>query len=223
MQKREAATLLAKLDLGSGVAETDTLLESARVETSVFDDLLADRVNLIPGTKGSGKTALYRIFVDFLPHRLLKDRRVVIAYGVQHRQDSVFLAFRTPFDALSEADFIDFWIIYVVSLAHEKFIKSDAYSHLLKGSQEEVGAFCNAYQNARIPEFEKQLTLKEIIGWVLAALKRLKPKVSVTLLDIGQIELTLDDKPSTPAIGRTESAIMTSHAERLKEIPRQTS
>ena len=54
MQKEEAARLLTSLDLGSGVAETDDLLEAARIETSVFDDLLRDRVDLVPGTKGSG-------------------------------------------------------------------------------------------------------------------------------------------------------------------------
>jgi hypothetical protein len=70
----DAADLLARLDLGSTVAESDNLLETARVETSVFDDLLADRVDLIPGTKGSGKTALYRMFVDFLPQMMLKNK-----------------------------------------------------------------------------------------------------------------------------------------------------
>ena len=52
IKKRDAANLLAGLDLGSAVAESDNLLEAARVETSVFDDLLADRIDLIPGTKG---------------------------------------------------------------------------------------------------------------------------------------------------------------------------
>jgi len=59
--KIDAATLLATLDLESTIAESDNLLEAARVETSVFEDLLADRVDLIPGTKGSGKSALYGI------------------------------------------------------------------------------------------------------------------------------------------------------------------
>src|SRR5438477_431782 len=53
---------LKYLDLGSGIAEHDTLLDVARVETSAFSDLLNDRVDLVPGTKGSGKSALYRIF-----------------------------------------------------------------------------------------------------------------------------------------------------------------
>lgn len=50
--------LLQHIDLGTSVAESDTLLETARIETSAFADLLNDRVDLIPGTKGSGKSAL---------------------------------------------------------------------------------------------------------------------------------------------------------------------
>jgi len=79
--------------LGSSVAETDDLLETARVETSAFEDLIADRVDLIPGTKGSGKTALYRIFADFLADQLLRHRKVVIAHGVSQSGDTVFLAY----------------------------------------------------------------------------------------------------------------------------------
>ena len=44
-------TLLQGLDSGYSIAEEDTLLEAARVETSAFTDLLNDRVDLIPGTK----------------------------------------------------------------------------------------------------------------------------------------------------------------------------
>ena len=42
------SSMLASLDLGSSVAESDTVLETARIETSAFTDLLADRVDLIP-------------------------------------------------------------------------------------------------------------------------------------------------------------------------------
>ena len=71
-QNKTLSQLLEALDLGASVAEADTLLETARVETSAFSDLLNDRVDLVPGTKGSGKSALFRIFVDFLPDFLLK-------------------------------------------------------------------------------------------------------------------------------------------------------
>ena len=66
-QNRTLRALLENLNLGSSVAESDNSLEVARVETSAFSDLVNDRVDLVPGTKGSGKSALFRIFVDFLP------------------------------------------------------------------------------------------------------------------------------------------------------------
>jgi len=98
------------MDLGSSVAEADTLLEVARIETSAFADLLSDRVDLIPGTKGSGKSALFRIFVDFLPAFLLQHRKVVVAHGVQAPGDPVFHAFKDEFSNLSEQEFISFWV-----------------------------------------------------------------------------------------------------------------
>jgi hypothetical protein len=178
ISKADAANFLAGLDLGSAVAESDNLLETARVETSVFDDLLADRVDLIPGTKGSGKTALYRIFVDFLLQIMLNHQRVVIAHGVQQRQDTVFLAYKKEFDQLSENDFIDFWCIYFVSLAYEQFILADKFRGLLAGCTAEITEFRKAYRQAGIPDFERRKTLQEILAWALQVLKRVKPKVT---------------------------------------------
>jgi hypothetical protein len=88
--KGTLSTLLHWLDLGSSVAESDTRLEAARIETSAFSDLLNDRVDLIPGTKGSGKSALFRIFVDFLPDVLLRQRKVVVAHGIRSTRRSGF-------------------------------------------------------------------------------------------------------------------------------------
>ncbi len=121
--KRNLAAILRNVDLGSGVAETDQLLEAARVDTSVANDLFNDRVDLIPGTKGSGKSALYRIVVEFLRDVLFRQKKVVLAHGVQAHGDSVFQVFNKQFGRLSEDDFVNFWCIYFVSLAHEHFIK----------------------------------------------------------------------------------------------------
>ncbi len=178
LSNEEAASILASLDLGSTIAETDDLLESARVETSVFDDLIGDRVDLIPGTKGSGKSALYRIFVDFLPDMMLGSRRVVIAHGVQERQDSLFQAFKKQFDALTEAEFLDFWCIYLISLANEQFIKNIRFSAQLRGFNQELTEFKNAYYAARIPDFDRPKTLKETLGWVLNVLGQVRPKIT---------------------------------------------
>ena len=192
MRNEDAAQLLAGLDLGSTIAELDNLLETARVETSVFDDLLADRVDLIPGTKGSGKTALYRIFVDFLPEIMLTNEKIIIAHGVQQRQDTVFLAYKAQFDKLTETDFVDFWCIYVVSLVYEQFVRDRRFKKLLAKHDTEISNFRKAYRDAGIPDFDHPKTLHQILGWTLAVLARLKPRVTWTPPEnIGQFELSL--------------------------------
>ena len=191
MRYEEAAYLLSRIELGSSIAELDDRLEEARIETSVFDDLWADRVDLIPGTKGSGKSALYRIFVDFLPSLMLENRRVVLAHGVQQRQDAVFLAYKERFDRLSESALIDFWCIYFISLAYEQFIKDENTAAYLETCAAEVRAFRQAYRNAQIPDFDRKKTLREILGWALELVSKLRPSVKVTTPDGSQIELDL--------------------------------
>ncbi len=158
------STLLEALDLGSSVAESDTLLETARIETSAFSDLLNDRVDLIPGTKGSGKSALFRIFVDFLPDFLLSQRKVVVAHGIQAPGDPVFHAFLDRFSTLSEQEFISFWCIYLVSLAHEQFIKGPRYRSFLQNAGAEIQKFRVACVNAKIPEIQAKKSLRDILG-----------------------------------------------------------
>lgn len=197
-QKSELVKVLRHIDLGSSVAEQDNLLETARVETSVFTDLFQDRVDLVPGTKGSGKSALYRIFVDFLASSLLSLRKVVVAHGVQSHGDNVFLVFNERFETLSEGDFVDFWCIYLVSLAHEQFVKNAQYAAYLKDCGGEVAAFRRACYNARIPEIEAQRSLKDILEWTLNALGRLKPRASVTTPDGYKFDLGLFGEPAAP-------------------------
>ena len=176
-ENKVLSRLLQGLDLGYSIAEEDTLLEAARIETSAFTDLLNDRVDLVPGTKGSGKSALFRIFVDFLPNILLRDRKVVVAHGIQAPGDPVFHAFTDQFSKLSEEEFVSFWCIYLVSLAHEHFIKGARYRELLKGASREIDKFRAACANAKIPEIEAKRSLKDVLEWSLHALMRWRPKV----------------------------------------------
>jgi hypothetical protein len=194
-----AADLLQALDLGSSIAEQDTLLETARVETSAFTDLLADKVDLIPGTKGSGKTALFRIFVDFLPQHLLRTRKVVIAHGVQKHGDNVFHIFKNQFEALTEDDFVSFWCIYLTSLAHEQFIKGEIYQPYLQSAGAEIERFRQACAHARIPEIRARKSLQEIIGWTLQVLRKWAPRLHYKLpQDAGEIDLDLFGRPNNP-------------------------
>jgi hypothetical protein len=186
------STLLQGLDLGSSVAETDTVLETARIETSAFSDLLNDRVDLVPGTKGSGKSALFRIFVDFLPDFLLSHRKVVVAHGIQAPGDPVFHAFLDRFSELTEEEFVSFWCIYLVSLAHEQFIKGPRYSKLLANASAEINKFRVACSNAKIPEIQAKKSLRDILEWSLHVLTSWRPKVKYRVPgDAGEFELDL--------------------------------
>lgn len=171
------SVLLQGLDLGSSVAELDTLLEAARIETSALTDLLNDRVDLVPGTKGSGKSALFRIFVDFLPDILLRDRKVVVAHGIQAPGDPVFHTFTDRFSKLSEEEFVSFWCIYLVSLAHEQFIKGARYREFLQDASVQIDKFRLACANAKIPEIQAKKSLRDILEWSLHVLAGWRPKL----------------------------------------------
>ena len=189
---RKAADLLEFLDLGSSIAELDNLLNTARVETSAFSDLLHDKVDLIPGTKGSGKSALFRIFTDFLPESLLRSRKVVVAHGVQRHGDDVFHAFKDEFEQLSEEDFVSFWCIYLTSLAHEQFVKGEIYREFLKGAEEEINQFRRACERARIPEIKAKKSFRDILAWTLNVLKIWKPRLTYKLPEeAGEVNLDL--------------------------------
>jgi hypothetical protein len=184
-------TILQNIDLGADIAEQDLLLETTKIETSVFSDLFLDRVDLIPGTKGSGKSALYRIFVEFLPDRLLEQKKVVVAHGVSHHGDSVFHAFKDKFEKLSEEDFVDFWCIYFVSLAHEQFIKNKTYEEYIKDCDTEIAVFRKSCEAAHIPEIIGKKSLKDILGWCLNALGSvIRPKITYKL-DTSEVQATL--------------------------------
>jgi hypothetical protein len=205
-QNRILSTLLQRLDLGSSVAESDTLLESARIETSAFADLLNDRVDLVPGTKGSGKSALFRISVDFLPETLLRQRKVVVAHGIQSPGDPVFHAFTERFVKLSEEEFVSFWCIYLVSLAHEQFIKGPRYREFLGHASAEIERFQRACAAARIPDIRAKKSLKEILEWSLHVLASWRPKLTFKLPDgSGDWELDLFGTKREPTPEKTDA------------------
>ena len=203
--KSDVAKVLRGVDFGSSVAESDHLLESARVETSVFTDLMHDRVDLIPGTKGSGKSALYRIFVEFLPDYLYRTRKVVVAHGVRAEGDNVFHVFKERFDALTEDDFVNFWCVYLVSLAHEHFLKNEKYAGDLAEVQKQIDAFRRSCTVAKIPEIRAKKTLRDVLAWALDAIPRARLKVTVRA-GAAEFELGLFGEPVVPTAKGNESA-----------------
>lgn len=203
---RQLAEVLKGIDLGSSIAEQDNLLQSARVETSAFTDVLNDRVDLIPGTKGSGKSALYRIFVEFLPDRLLQHQKAVVAHGVDRTGDNVFHAFSKEFAELDEDDFVNFWCIYIISLAHEQFIKHPRYAAALDGCGAEIDKFRQTSALAGIPEIKAKKSLREVLAWTLTGLQKMSPRLKYRPPgEVGEVELTL--------FGQEKSAVKTDPSE----------
>jgi hypothetical protein len=74
--------VLDKLDLGSAVAEHDQLLKQHFVETSVFKKVVEDRVDVVAGDKGTGKTAIFLILSErYASYPDLADVEVVPAFN----------------------------------------------------------------------------------------------------------------------------------------------
>jgi hypothetical protein len=132
------------------------------------------------------------MFVDFLPETLLRYQKVVVAHGVQTPGDPVFNAFSEEFSKLDEQQFVSFWCIYLVSLAHEQFIKGDRYANFLIVADREIETFRRACAYARIPEIKTKKTLREILQWTLNVLSHWSPKVTYKSPDhSGDLELDL--------------------------------
>ena len=133
--------------------------------------------------------------VDFLPDFLLKQRKVVVAHGVQHPGDPIFQAFNKEFSKLSEQEFVSFWCIYLVSLAHEQFIKGERYTEYLSNASKEIDSFRIACQNANIPEIKAKKSLHNILEWTLEVLSKWRPKIKYKSPDVGEIEVDLFGQP----------------------------
>jgi hypothetical protein len=215
---RQIAKVLGQIDLGSSIAEQDNLLETARVETSTFGDLLNDRVDLVPGTKGSGKSALYRIFVEFLPDHLLQHRKAVVAHGVDRAGDNVFHAFNKEFAELNENDFVNFWCIYIISLAHEQFLKNPRYAAALAACGAEIERFRRTSALAGIPEVKAKKSLRDVLAWTLTGLKLMSPKLKYKPPgDSGEFALTLFGPDVSPPKATTGEPELPRYVDQLRD------
>ncbi len=170
LSKQDVIRLLNSVSLGSTVAEQDSKLMESRIETPTFVDLFRDRVDLIPGTKGSGKTALFRLISEHSRALLLKTR-IVMLTGVEASGDPVFLAFKKHFESLDETTFENFWRVYFTALILERFIKNDEFQDLLESAPDEVAEFRAKCKEARIPELTQEKSLREIVRSVFSFIK----------------------------------------------------
>ncbi|MEH0928442.1 hypothetical protein [Micromonospora sp. CPCC 205558] len=105
---------LRKLDFGASVAESDELLKNYFVETEPFRALIEDRVDVVAGDKGTGKSAIFRILSErYTTYPELKNVEVVPAFNIAGTP--IFQRLNES-DLLSEPHYIGIWKAYFLSL-----------------------------------------------------------------------------------------------------------
>ena len=106
--------LVNELSIGNSVAEYDEALDKYFVETEPFRLLVTDKVDVIAGDKGTGKTALFKILSS--RHRQipeLKDIEIISAFNPTGNPIFQKLTQDAP---LTEGQYKAVWKLYLLSL-----------------------------------------------------------------------------------------------------------
>lgn len=107
--------VLRSINLGNSVAEFDDALERYFVETDTFRRVVEDRVDIIAGDKGTGKTALFRILHRRYPV-IAELRNVEVIPAFNLAGSPVFQRLNEG-DVLDEGQYVTLWKSYILSLA----------------------------------------------------------------------------------------------------------
>ncbi|MCX5701601.1 MAG: hypothetical protein NTW64_01305 [Candidatus Omnitrophica bacterium] len=159
---------LQKIDLGNGVAEHDNLLWKCMVETQHFTDLLYDRIDLVLGSKGVGKSSLFRMFGELLEERLLKDWKTVVVSGVETKGDPIFKAYAENFQKFSEAQFETFWRAYLLGLVYNKIFHEERIATIFAPCTVELNNFKKLYDDLGLIDVGRVDSLTKLLKLICA-------------------------------------------------------
>jgi hypothetical protein len=110
----DAKEILSLLDFGSSVAEFDTELERYFVETEAFRRVIDDKIDIVSGDKGTGKTAIYRVLKkNYRIYGQLSSVEIVDSFNLQG--SPVFQRLVSGVE-LSEGQYRTVWKAYIFSL-----------------------------------------------------------------------------------------------------------
>lgn len=110
----QVKALLETLDMGTSSAEFDTYLEQYFVETQPFRDLINNRIDVVAGDKGTGKTALYRM-LDAQNSELYSLNGIVVITGFNPAGEPIFKGLIDD-EVLAEGEYIEVWKVFVLAL-----------------------------------------------------------------------------------------------------------
>ncbi len=182
IRAEEYKDLIESLTIGANVAEQDSFLEAAKVETPILNDFLADKVDFILGSKGSGKTSIFRL-TQALRDPLLSKARLHLITGVEPQGNAVFDLFKRDFESFSESEFENFWKIYFINLVYNDFITNDSFTAQLKSCKSEIEELIKECARIGVPQITRNSSLSEIVQKTIAAInsKRIK-KIKVSAI-----------------------------------------
>lgn len=106
--------VLQLLDLGNSVAEHDAALEKYFIETETMRLFVNDKVDIVAGDKGTGKTALYKIVIGRYT-TIPELKSVEVVSGFNPAGNPVFQQLAQG-ELLEEGQYITVWKAYVLAL-----------------------------------------------------------------------------------------------------------
>lgn len=174
--------LINQFDLGTSTAEKDPLLPATQIRTQQFYDLWKDRIDIIRGIKGAGKTALYRVFY-LLSEKLVEDENLFCVFGVEPTGgDPVFCNFREYFSTFTALEFEKFWTLYFLSLIRDRITNNKKLLSIITNPSDAENLE-RLWKSLDVPCERKHAGLLGIVESIMESfpvVKKIEPGVSVT-------------------------------------------
>lgn len=196
----DVKTLLRQLDFGSSVAEFDRELDRYFVETEAFRALVEDRADIIAGEKGTGKTALYRVFTQ--RHRaVMESKNVDVVAGFNPTGNPVFQRLGHA-QTLSEGQYITVWKTYLLSLVGNWLL--EIYSGYETDKMIQLDALLTRI-GLRSPDDTAETVFSKVVNVFSRVLKPKSAEVSLSLSESGipvvAPKLEFGDEPASSGPG----------------------
>ncbi|HXH15523.1 MAG TPA: hypothetical protein VNJ10_05270 [Sphingomonas sp.] len=190
-------SLLSKLNLGTSVAEFDEDLESYFVETNVFREFIRDKVDIIAGDKGTGKTAIYR-FIN-KRHKEIKELEDVLIIPAFNPSGNPIFSKLTEQASMEEAKYVLLWKSYILSLVGNTLIQNDP---LLVGS--DLDKMLKGL-GLKTPSVTPKNVFAKILGQIPNFLHWKSAEVQFSLTESGLPAITPKVEFSAPGVEKLEA------------------
>ena len=163
---------LDQFDLGTSTAENDPLLEIAKIETQEFHDLyFHDRIDIVRGIKGSGKTALYRLLY-LLRNNMVEKKSLYCVFGIEAQGDPIFRQFQPEFDSYGEIEFENFWGIYLIVLVYKLIFTTQSFRKHL--NEDDINEIDSTLAKMGIKISKDDFTLKDVTCSIFEYIRKCK-------------------------------------------------